>query len=147
MVHGDTRAAALDAVRDAAAQTGAGLRELTHAGPTLEDALIGAIGVSSPDARVIDVRFDRYRGKRSGRAEAVWSLARWSAMRALGARRGWKAKVIPIALILVAFAPALVVLGLRALFPGSISGNIESALPFSDYQDTIAIVDPRVRGR
>ncbi len=43
VVHGDTRAAALDAVRDAAAQTGAGLRELTHAGPTLEDALIGAM--------------------------------------------------------------------------------------------------------
>ena len=43
VVHGDTRAAALDAVRDAAAETGAGLRELTHAGPTLEDALIGAM--------------------------------------------------------------------------------------------------------
>ena len=34
----------------------------------------------------------------------------------MGARRGWKVKLIPIALTLIAFAPALVVLGLRALF-------------------------------
>jgi len=90
-------------------------------------------------SRVIDVRFDRYRGERSGRAWAIWSLARWSALRAMGARRGWKAKLIPIALVLIAFAPALVVLGLRALFAGAIS-DLSSALPYSNYQQTIAIV-------
>ena len=91
------------------------------------------------DARVIDVRFDRYRGERSGRAWAVWSLARWSSMRAMGARRGWKAKLIPIALILIAFAPALMVLGLRALFPSTIA-DLSNALPYSHYQEMIAIV-------
>jgi ABC-2 type transport system permease protein len=93
----------------------------------------------SSNARVIDVRFDRYRGERSGRGWAVWSLARWSALRALGARRGWKAKIIPIALILIAFTPAIVVLGLRALFSSSIS-SISNALPYSNYQDMIGIV-------
>ena len=57
----------------------------------------------------------------------------------MGARRGWKAKLIPIALVLIAFAPALVVLGLRALFAGTIS-DLSSALPYSNYQETIAIV-------
>ncbi len=70
----------------------------------------------SADARVVDVAYSRYDGPRAGRLAAIWSLARWSALRALGARRGWKAKLIPITLILLAFAPALVVLGLRALF-------------------------------
>jgi ABC-2 type transport system ATP-binding protein len=40
---GDSRPATLDAIRDAAAESGVGLRELTAAGPTLEDALIGAM--------------------------------------------------------------------------------------------------------
>ena len=42
-VRGQNRGQTLDAVRDAAAESGVGLRELTAAGPTLEDALIGAM--------------------------------------------------------------------------------------------------------
>ncbi len=42
-VRGQNRAETLDAIRDAAAESGVGLRELTAAGPTLEDALIGAM--------------------------------------------------------------------------------------------------------
>ena len=41
---------------------------------------------------------------------AAWpacvSLARWGALRSLGARRGWKAKAVPITLTLLAVAPA-----------------------------------------
>jgi ABC-2 type transport system permease protein len=93
------------------------------------------------EARVADVAFNRYDGPRSGRLAAIWSLARWSALRALGARRSWKAKVIPVALTLLAFAPALVVLGLRALFAGaSFTKGIDSALPYSDYASAISIV-------
>jgi ABC-2 type transport system permease protein len=91
------------------------------------------------DARVHDVRFTRYDGPRAGRVAAVWSLARWSALRSLGARRGWKAKVIPIALTLVAFAPAIVVLGLRALFSSSISSDLATVLPYSDYANFTAL--------
>jgi ABC-2 type transport system permease protein len=95
----------------------------------------------SSEARVIDVAFRRYDGPRAGRIEAIWSLARWSALRALGARRGWKVKVIPIALTLLAFAPALVILGLRALFGTStITTNIIKALPYSNYSSTTAVV-------
>ncbi|HUZ83220.1 MAG TPA: hypothetical protein VMU66_00890 [Gaiellales bacterium] len=95
----------------------------------------------SAPARVVDVAFTRYDGPRGGRLEAIWSLARWSALRALGARRGWKAKLIPIALTLLAFAPALVLLGLRALFgTSSITTNLSNALPYSNYAAATSIV-------
>lgn len=95
----------------------------------------------STDARVADVAYTRYDGPRAGRLAAIWSLARWSSLRALGARRGWKAKLIPITLILLGFAPALVVLGLRALFgPTVFTGGLAKALPYADYTSTIGIV-------
>ena len=95
----------------------------------------------STDARLVDTAFTRYDGPRAGRAAAIWSLARWSALRALGARRGWKVKVIPIALVLLAFAPALVILGLRALFgSSSATRNLVDALPYGNYVNTVSII-------
>lgn len=93
------------------------------------------------EARIADVAFSRYDGPRSGRLAAIWSLARWSALRALGARRSWKAKVIPVALTLLAFSPALVILGIRALFAGStLAHDASTALPYSDYTSAISVV-------
>jgi hypothetical protein len=42
-VSGGDADAIVDAVRDAAADTGVGLREVRSAGPTLEDALVDAL--------------------------------------------------------------------------------------------------------
>ncbi len=93
------------------------------------------------DARVVDVAYSRYDGPRAGRPGAIWSLVRWSALRAMGARRGWKAKVIPISLTLLAFTPALVILGLRALFgTSSFTTSLVNALPYSTYSASTAIV-------
>ncbi len=93
------------------------------------------------DARVVDVAYSRYDGPRAGRLGAIWSLARWSSLRALGARRGWKAKLIPITLTLLAFAPALVILGLRALFgTSSFTTSLANGLPYSNYSTATAIV-------
>jgi ABC-2 type transport system permease protein len=93
------------------------------------------------DARVVDVAYSRYDGPRAGRLGAIWSLARWSSLRALGARRGWKAKLIPITLTLLAFAPALVILGLRALFgTSSFTTSLANGLPYSNYSAATAIV-------
>jgi ABC-2 type transport system permease protein len=95
----------------------------------------------SADARLVDTAFTRYDGPRAGRAAAIWSLARWSALRAMGARRGWKVKVIPISLTLLAFAPALVILGLRALFGSTtITRNVVDALPYGNYVSTVSII-------
>lgn len=93
----------------------------------------------STDARVADVAYTRYDGERAGRPAAIWSLARWSALRALGIRRGWKAKLVPIVLTLIAMTPALVVLGVRALFSGaSFSNNLDIA--YASYSTITAIV-------
>jgi ABC-2 type transport system permease protein len=77
---------------------------------------------------------------RRGRAASVVSLARWGALRSLGARRGWKAKAIPIALALLALGPAVIVLGVRALFADQSGIDLTDALPFGDYQGIIGVV-------
>ena len=56
-------------------------------------------GARTAEAEIRDVRYGTYAGERRGRAAAVASLARWGALRSLGARRGWKAKAVPITLI------------------------------------------------
>jgi ABC-2 type transport system permease protein len=93
----------------------------------------------SVDAEVRDVRYERYRGARRGRAAGVLSLARWGALRSLGARRGWKAKAVPITLMLLAIAPAVIVLGVRALFADQTGIDLTEALPFSGYQAIIGV--------
>lgn len=92
------------------------------------------------ETRVHDVRFSRFDGELEGEGAAILSLARWSALRSLGARRSWKVKLMPVALTLIAFAPAIVVLGLRALFASRVDINLETALPYRDYAGTIGLV-------
>lgn len=92
------------------------------------------------DAEIRDVRYGTYAGARRGRGAAVMSLARWGALRSLGARRGWKAKAVPITLILLATAPAVIVLGVRALFADQTGIDLTEALPFSGYQAIIGVV-------
>lgn len=93
----------------------------------------------STDAEIRDVRYQRYEGERRSRMAGVASLARWGALRSLGARRGWKAKAIPIALTLLALGPAVIVLGVRALFADQTGIDLTEALPFSDYQGIIGV--------
>lgn len=93
-------------------------------------------------ARVHDIRYAAYDGPRSGRGRAVWWLARWSALRALGRRRRWTAKAVPIALALLAFLPGLGVLAVRAL----ISDRFDASrlpidiLPYSAYFGSITVI-------
>jgi ABC-2 type transport system permease protein len=98
------------------------------------------VSTSSGDAEIRDVRYSRYDGALRGSRAGVLSLARWGALRSLGARRGWKAKAVPITLALLAAAPALIVLGVRALFADQTGIDLSDALPFSDYQAIIGIV-------
>jgi ABC-2 type transport system permease protein len=97
-------------------------------------------GARAGDAEIRDVRYGTYAGERRGRGAAVLSLARWGALRSLGARRGWKAKAVPITLILLAVAPAVIVLGVRALFADQTGIDLTEALPFSGYQAIIGVV-------
>ena len=67
-------------------------------------------------AKIHDVRYRPYEGEIKGSTRrAVASMARWSALRALGARRPWTAKIVPVGLALVAFGPAITVLGMAVV--------------------------------
>ncbi|MFN8109373.1 MAG: ABC transporter permease [Thermoleophilia bacterium] len=72
----------------------------------------------------------------------MWWLARWSALRALGRRRGWTAKFIPIALVLLAFLPGMGVLAVRALLADNF--NVDrlpvDILPYANYFGVITVI-------
>jgi ABC-2 type transport system permease protein len=91
-------------------------------------------------ARIEDIGYARYEGERRSRLAAIWSLARFGALGTLGARRSWRGKIIPIALIGLAFAPALVVLGIHALVGARFAGRFPDLVPYSSYYLEIGIV-------
>ena len=69
------------------------------------------------DARILDRGYRPYDGPRLGVAGAVRSLAWHSALRALGLRRSFWAKLLPLASVGIAYIPALVFVGIAALLP------------------------------
>jgi ABC-2 type transport system permease protein len=91
-------------------------------------------------AHIEDIGYARYEGERRGRLAAVWSLARFGALGTLGARRSWRAKIIPIALIALAFTPTLVVLGLHAILSSRFIGRFPDLVPYGGYYLEIGIV-------
>ena len=64
------------------------------------------------------------RAPAAGRLACLASFARQGALHALGAGRGWRGKLIPFGLIFFAFAPALIVLGVRALFASRVNRDV-----------------------
>jgi ABC-2 type transport system permease protein len=69
------------------------------------------------DARILDRGYRPYDGPRLGVAGAVRSLAWHSALRALGLRRSFWAKLLPLASMGIAYVPALVFVGIASLLP------------------------------
>jgi ABC-2 type transport system permease protein len=91
-------------------------------------------------ARVEDVRYRGYHGERRGPYAGIIALARFSGLRALGAGRSWRAKIIPVGLTLAAFGPAFVILGVRALFADRIRADLSTVLPYNRYYGVISMV-------
>lgn len=84
------------------------------------------------DAQIIDRGYRKYDGERSGVTGAVKAVITHSIQRALGMRRTIWAKVLPIATIAFAYVPAIVFVGIIALFPKSQTTSI--ILPtYGDY--------------
>ncbi|MFN8123582.1 MAG: ABC transporter permease [Thermoleophilia bacterium] len=96
----------------------------------------------STGARVHDIGYRSYDGPRGGRLGAIWWLARWSALRALGRRRGWTAKLMPISLALLAFLPGMGLLAVRALVADQFdAGELPiDILPYSAYFGVITVI-------
>ncbi len=69
------------------------------------------------EARIIDRGYRHYSGQRSGVPGAIRSVVLHSIQRAMGLRRTLWAKVLPFAAVLIAYLPAIVFVGVVALFP------------------------------
>lgn len=77
----------------------------------------------APDApverygEVFDRGYAHYTGPRLGRPQAVKSLIGYSVKRAMGIRKGWTAKVLPILLYVAVIIPVIAMIGVDALVP------------------------------
>jgi ABC-2 type transport system permease protein len=90
-------------------------------------------------ARLEDTRYARYDGVRRPPWYALISLARWSAFGALGARKSWRAKFLPIALTLVALLPAFAVLAIRAIVGQRFADRFPELIPYRQYLTEIGL--------
>ena len=75
------------------------------------------LGSERGAARILDRGYRRYQGDRSGVTGAMRSVVAHSVQRALGLRRTLWAKLLPFAAVLIAYLPAVVFIGVIALFP------------------------------
>ncbi|MCB1031111.1 MAG: hypothetical protein KDA95_07215 [Acidimicrobiales bacterium] len=88
--------------------------------------------VFTGDAQIIDRGYRKYDGVRTGVFGAQRAVFRHSVQRALGMRRTIWAKLLPIATIGFAYVPAIVFVGIVALFPKADTAGL--VLPsYGDY--------------
>ncbi|HEU0113389.1 MAG TPA: ABC transporter permease subunit [Thermomicrobiales bacterium] len=65
---------------------------------------------------IYDRGYQHYTGTRLGRRHAIWALSRYSMSRALGLKKSWTAKIIPILLYIALLIPVVVAIGVQAFF-------------------------------
>lgn len=75
------------------------------------------------DAQIFDRGYRRYDGPRTGLPGAIRSLVIHSMRQALGLNRSAKFKVIPVLIIVSSYLPAIVFVGVTALFSGAIDAS------------------------
>jgi ABC-2 type transport system permease protein len=90
---------------------------------------------AGPTAQIFDRGYRSYTGERTGVAGAVRTLVRHSVRHALGLGRSTRYKVVPIGVVLMAYLPAAVFVGLAALVPV----DTEQFLPtYAEYYGFVA---------
>jgi ABC-2 type transport system permease protein len=92
------------------------------------------------DAQIYDRGYRRYTGERRGTRGAVRTLIWHSMQRALGMRRSVWAKVLPVLMIFVSYVPAIVFVGIVALFPKAREVSIEGSLQLPTYGEYFAFI-------
>ena len=101
--------------------------------------------VSGPGGNIYDLGYQSYDGPRLGRRAALLALFRNALLACYGIGRGGRAKIIPIALGVLALLPAVLAIGISALAaqaPGGGGAILEDASPvrFSTYHGLIGIL-------
>ncbi len=99
---------------------------LPRSGPAVEPARYGEI---------YDRGYQHYDGPRLGRRQAFTALVRYSMKRAVGIRKSWTAKIIPIILYVAVALPVVISLGIRAFLPSA------GVLDYYDFFDFIFIIE------
>ncbi|HET8521729.1 MAG TPA: ABC transporter permease subunit, partial [Thermomicrobiales bacterium] len=96
----------------------------------------GGLG-TAPDryGEVFDRGYKHYDGPRLGRRHAFSALIRYSIRRALGIKKSWTAKVIPIILYVAVALPVVISLGIRAFLPTA------EVLDYPDFFPFIFIIE------
>ena len=93
---------------------------------------------SAPAGRygeVFDRGYAHYEGKRLGRPQAFKSLVFYSIKRAMGIRKPWTSKILPILLYTAAIIPLVVMIGISAIVP-----DLEFASYSGYFQGIMTIV-------
>ncbi len=78
----------------------------------------------SSDAEIFDRGYRSYDGPRNGVGTGMFSVFVASVQRALGLRRKFRFKIVPVATIFIAYVPALVFMGLAVLLPAEIADEL-----------------------
>lgn len=92
------------------------------------------------DARILDRGYRRYDGDRRGTRGALRTLTWHSLQRALGMRRSFWAKVLPLMMIVVSYVPAIVFVGIVALFPKARDLEGQSGLQLPTYGEYFGFI-------
>jgi len=95
----------------------------------------------SGEARIVDRGYQHYTGERYGAAAGLRAIAIGTMRRSLGFKRPGSAKILPFALVLLAFMPGAIVLGVRVLFGAALFGRgrlIDQVLPYDGYAARLA---------
>lgn len=80
-------------------------------------ASAGMIAEPARYGEIYDRGYQHYDGPRLGRRHAFWALVRYSMKRAVGIKKGWTSKIIPILLYVSVALTVVIPLGINAFFP------------------------------
>ena len=94
-----------------------------------------APAVAARYGEVYDRGYRHYDGPRLGRRHAIWALVVYSMKRAVGIKKGWGSKVIPILLYVAVALPVVISIGIRAFVPDA------GILDYPDFFTFIFIIE------
>lgn len=92
--------------------------------PPPDPAIPSPVVEQDGSAAIYEQGYRNYEGERSGVPGAIRSLVFHSMRAVLGLGRSFRHKIMPIAVVLMAFTPAAVFLGVAALLPSEFEGEI-----------------------
>jgi ABC-2 type transport system permease protein len=101
-----------------------------------EQVATAPVGVAQPAryGEIYDRGYKHYDGPRLGRSHAFGALVRYSIKRALGIKKGWTSKVVPILLYVAVALVVVIPLGVEAFIPSA------SILEYWDFFDFIFLI-------